>query len=134
MVAQIIAEDFPKLLVFTTELEPVVAASKMELDHAKEIVGKYRSLVAQLRQASDAMAMLMTDDGLPSRADKYLDMAEPLCLQFDERMRDAMQGYEEVRAAYGEDSMKPEEFFGTFASFVGDFQTALTENQQTAKA
>jgi hypothetical protein len=132
-IAMIVEKEMPKLMAIVTDLEPVIAASKLDIDHARETVAKYRSIIGLCKSKQPEMSLLMTDDGLPKFADKYIAQTQPLCQQFDGKMQDAVTVFEEMRASYGEDAMKPDEFFGVFAKFIADFQTAIKENHERDK-
>jgi hypothetical protein len=131
-IALIVEREMPQLAVITRELEGIEEASRVDVEHLRETVSKFRGLIGQCRSKEAEMAKLMTDDGLPRVANSYVALAQPLCKEFDEIMTAALAGFEELRTSFGEEQCRPEEFVGKFATFVAHYKSAVEDNQRRA--
>jgi hypothetical protein len=129
-IALVVEREMPHLAVMPRELEGVEEASKVDISHLKETVGKFRALIGQCKGKEAEMAKLMTDDGLPRFANTYVARAQPLCKEFDEVIADGLSVFEEVRQSFGEDPGKPEDFLGKFATFIAHYKSAVEDNRK----
>jgi hypothetical protein len=127
LIVKLAVDSLPDICSITEELDQVPAAAEVDIEQAKETVGKYRALVAQCQARQQDMEMLMLDDGLPKFAQKFVAAAVPLCEQFDLVMSETTALFDELRKQYGEDTMRSDEFLGVFSSFLAQYQQALSD-------
>jgi hypothetical protein len=135
LIVQLAEETNPLINAMVEELDRVPAASTVDVEHTKEVVGKYRVLMRQCQEQQSNMEMLMLDDGLPKFAQKFVAAAEPLCRRFDGLLEEATTRFDKLRKDYGEDSMRPDEFIGVFAKFLAQYQQVRREvREKTARS
>jgi hypothetical protein len=132
LIAKLGEETIPAIRPLIEELDQVQAAARVDVEHAKEVVAKYRALVTQCEAKQPDMEMLMLDDGLPRFAQKFVAVAAPLCTKFGTLLEDATTQFDQLRKRYGEDAMRPDEFIGIFAGFLDQYQHALNELRDKA--
>jgi hypothetical protein len=131
LIAKLVDETMPALHSLADELDQVGPASSVDLDHAKETVSKYRTLVVQCNAQSEAMSNLMFDDELPKFAERYTAKATPLCAEFDQKAADGLARFDELRKRYGEDALTADELFNNFATFLQHYAQAQSELHPT---
>jgi hypothetical protein len=129
LIAKIVDKTMPPLAGILDELDQVITASTVDLEHAKEIAMKHRTLLAECNKRAKDMSMLMVDDGLPKFAEEYVALATPLCLEFDAKCAEGQSSFEELKKLYGEDAMTADEFFHIFATFLQHYNQALNDNR-----
>jgi hypothetical protein len=130
VMAKIVEKIHPDwLLGLFEQLRAVRATAQIDIEKAKERVNGYRGLVALCEKSKEEMAKLLKRDGIREFAERYVAMAAPKCQEFDKYLQSSGKDFEGLKQAFGEDSMRTDEFFAVFATFLDHFEVSHNENK-----
>lgn len=129
----------PEVAHFTTELECVNAALRVDYNQVRAEVKELQTSIQEISQELTKLNGLSPTEGEETATQSpfqmllspFIDTAQPRVTALAERAATVEQEYQELMSSFGIDPVDPASFFQMFADFTRDFREAERNVSQT---